>query len=153
MKKLSFAIILLLSVSAFNFTFAKVDKIIIGVDGFTCSLCAKGVEGQLKSIGFVKSVKTDLKKTQFILTVKSGKKINVKELNDAVEDGGFTLREVILEGTGTIDNSNGSMTLNADNIAGIYIKNVPDGYAAGNKVSFKGRLSSNDLNLITLKKE
>ena len=43
---------------------AQITKLIIGVDGFTCSLCAKGIEEQFKSLDFVKSVKTDLKKNR-----------------------------------------------------------------------------------------
>ncbi|MEZ4689211.1 MAG: hypothetical protein R3A12_03120 [Ignavibacteria bacterium] len=34
---------------------AQITQLTIGVDGFTCSLCAKGVEEQFKSLDFVKS--------------------------------------------------------------------------------------------------
>ena len=40
---------------------AQISSITIGVDGFTCSLCAKGVEEQFKSLDFVQSVKHILK--------------------------------------------------------------------------------------------
>ena len=62
---------------------AQITQLTIGVDGFTCSLCAKGVEEQFKSLDFVKSVKTDLKNTTFRLLFKNSPKINILEIKDA----------------------------------------------------------------------
>ena len=76
---------------------AQITKLIIGVDGFTCSLCAKGIEEQFKSLDFVKSVKTDLKKTEFALTFKSNPGIELSKIRDAVNDGGFSVRDIKIE--------------------------------------------------------
>ena len=65
MKKLNFMLIVLLFLLSSKLSIAQVSKVTIGVDGFTCSLCAKGVEEQFKSFEFVNSVKVDLKNTLF----------------------------------------------------------------------------------------
>jgi copper chaperone CopZ len=141
MKRLSlivFGAILFFAVNANS----QVKEAVIGVDGFTCSLCAKGVEGQLESLGFVKSVKADLKSTTFTITFKSNSKINFAEIQDAVTDGGFTLRDIKVKADGILTGDAASgFSLNTGNTPNLNLKSVTGSYDKGDKVTVKGDIS------------
>jgi len=137
--------ITLLSVVNLN---AQITKLIIGVDGFTCSLCAKGIEEQFKSLDFVKSVKTDLKKTEFALTFKSNPGIELSKIRDAVND-------IKIEAKGYIRGSTGSgFYLVTPNTAEFQLKNIKGKITDGDKVSVKGKVNTGiDLiDIVSLKK-
>lgn len=123
---------------------AQVTRLIIGVDGFTCSLCAKGVEAQFKSLDFVKSVKTDLKNTLFVLSLKSNQPINVSQIRDAVDDGGFSVRDIKIEAKGTIKGDpNSGYIFVSPNSPEIQLKDMKGDMSNGDKVSLKGKINSN----------
>ncbi|MBK6878916.1 MAG: heavy-metal-associated domain-containing protein [Ignavibacteria bacterium] len=139
---------LLSVISIFLILFSSIDsnaqlkEIIIGVDGFTCSLCAKGVEGQFKALDFVRSVKTDLKNTQFTITLKDNTTVNLKEINEAVTDGGFTVREIIVEGNGKISSiENEAYSVITGNSAVLKLHSVKEEFLMDDNVNFKGKLS------------
>ena len=139
---------LLSVISIFLILFSSIDsnaqlkEIIIGVDGFTCSLCAKGVEGQFKALDFVRSVKTDLKNTQFTITLKDNTTVNLKDISEAVTDGGFTVREIIVEGNGKISSiENGAYSVITGNSTVLKLHSVKDELLMEDNVNFKGKLS------------
>ena len=144
MKKIICIIILTIFFGYNRSSIAQVTQLTIGVDGFTCSLCAKGVEAQFKSLDFVKSVKTDLKNTLFILTLKSNQPINVSQIRDAVDDGGFSVRDIKIEAKGTIkgDQSSGYIFL-SPNSPEILLKDMNGDMSDGDKVQLKGKINSN----------
>ena len=153
MKRLSLlavGMMLLFSLSA-N---AQVKQAVIGVDGFTCSLCAKGVEGQLSSLDFVKSVKTDLKATTFTIVFKSNKKISFSEIRDAVTDGGFTLRDIKVKADGTLSGDAASgFSLTTGNTPNLSLKNVSGDYSNGDKVMVQGNVNlPSSVKVTTIKK-
>jgi copper chaperone CopZ len=153
MKKIFLVLILLLISN--KYSAEQVTQLTIGVDGFTCSLCAKGVEAQFKSLDFVKSVKTDLKNTLFILTFKNDQKINVTQVRDAVTDGGFSVRDIKVEAMGTIKGNSGSgYFLATSNTPDIRLNDVKADLSDGDKVSVKGMVStgSNSVNVTSIKK-
>ena len=153
MKKIIIALIILF-ISG-KYTSAQVTQLVIGVDGFTCSLCAKGVEEQFKALDFVKSVKTDLKKTEFTLSFKSNPKINVSEIRDAVYDGGFSVRDIKVEATGTIKiDPNSGYILVTSNTPDISLKDISTNLSDGDKVSLKGKVNSdaNSIYVTSIKK-
>ncbi|MCB0728452.1 MAG: heavy-metal-associated domain-containing protein [Ignavibacteriae bacterium] len=120
---------------------AQITQLTIGVDGFTCSLCAKGVEEQFKSLDFVKSVKTDLKNTTFRLSFKNSPKINILEIKDAVEDGGFSLRDITLEAEGTIKGSSSEgYFLSTPNSPDMRLIDLKQDLSAGDKIKIKGNV-------------
>ena len=144
MKKLSRAI--LTAILFFSFSIivnAQISSIVIGVDGFTCSLCAKGVEGQFKSLSYVKSVHTNLKKTEFTLKFDPKQNINLADLSQAVTDGGFSVRDIKIDAKGSIsgDESSGYY-ISVPNITILSLKDVKGNFAAGDKVSVKGKINS-----------
>lgn len=130
-------------------SFAQISRLIIGVDGFTCSLCAKGVEEQFKSLDFVKTVKTDLKKTEFILTFHTDPKIMISKIRDAVDDGGFSVRDIKVEAKGSIKgDANSGYTLVTTNTPDILLKDVKGSFNTGDKVSLKGRVNTGATSII-----
>jgi copper chaperone CopZ len=153
MKKILLVLIIIFVSN--KYSAEQVTQLTIGVDGFTCSLCAKGVEAQFKSLDFVKSVKTDLKNTLFILSFNSEPKINVNQIKDAVSDGGFTVRDIKVEAKGTLkgDQSSG-YTLSTPNTPEIHLNNVNGELSAGDKVSVTGmvNIGDNTINVTSIKK-
>lgn len=136
-------LILLFLVISNKYSNSQVTQLTIGVDGFTCSLCAKGVEAQFKALDFVKSVKTDLKNTLFVLTFKSKPEINVSQIRDAVYDGGFSVRDIKIEATGTVKGDAGTgYTLITNNTPDINLKDVKSELTDGDKVSLKGKVNA-----------
>jgi len=128
-----------------NISFSQVSEAVVGVDGFTCSLCAKGVEGQFKALNYVKSVKTDLKKTQFTLAFNSKTVIDFKEIRDAVTDGGFTLREIDITAKGLLKTDGSSFfLLDAKNSPELKLKGLKGKFKNGEKIVVKGKLNVSD---------
>ena len=153
MKKIIVVIIFLLISN--TYLPAQVTKLTIGVDGFTCSLCAKGVEEQFKSLDFVKSVKTDLKNTTFTLSLNPSPAVNLSQLKDAVTDGGFSVRDIIIEATGIIKSASGSgYILSTPNTPDIHLSDVKADLSDGDKVLLKGKVNTknNSLNVTSIKK-
>jgi copper chaperone CopZ len=128
---------------------AQVTAAKVGVDGFTCSLCAKGVEGQLKALDFVQSVSTDLKNSTFTLKF-NNKRIDLNKIQKAVSDAGFTLRDVEVDAKGKIEEINGVYKLNTGNSPGITLSNIETGFNVDDMVSVKGVFSVKD-NSVKLK--
>lgn len=148
MKKIVFAIFFLSIIFSARFSYSQLTQATIGVDGFTCSLCAKGVQGQFESLDFVKSVKADLKNTLFVLTFKNKPAINIKDLNSAVTDGGFSVRDISIVAKGTIKgNSTSGYWLSASNIPDIKLKDVDNSYKDGDKISLEGVVNPNDISI------
>lgn len=152
MSKLIIAILITMFSAAISN--AQITKLVIGVDGFTCSLCAKGIEEQFKSLDFVKSVKTDLKKTEFALTLNNSG-IKLSKIKDAVTDGGFSLREVKIEAKGYIKGSKGSgFFLVTPDTPEFSLKNLKGNIKDGDKVFIKGTVNSaiNNIDIVSIKK-
>lgn len=153
MKKLLIILSVLMLFISVN-AHSQVKEAVIGVDGFTCSLCAKGVEGQLKGLDFVKSVKTDLKATTFTLTFYPDKNIKLSELRDAIIDGGFSLRDITLTADGTLSGDAASgFSLSTGNSPNLHLKNSNGEFSKGDKVKVSGKVSlPNTVNVSSIKK-
>jgi copper chaperone CopZ len=136
-------ILVLFSISVLNITtFSQIKGIVISVDGFTCSLCAKGVEGQFKALDFVSSVKTDLKNASFDIKFKKDKEIDIKHIWNAVDDGGFTVGSVKVEANGVISKSGDSYMLTTGNSPELLLSGKMDGISEGDKVKVRGSLNT-----------
>lgn len=72
----------------------SVQQIIVRVDGASCPFCAFGLEKRLGRIAGVASVTIDMKAGKAIVSVKKGAKITEQALRQAVEEAGFTPREI-----------------------------------------------------------
>lgn len=154
-KKISFFIVFILSILFINNSFAQISQLTIGVDGFTCSLCAKGVEEQFKALDFVKSVKTDLRKALFVLTFRSNPKIEISKIREAVYDGGFSVRDIKVVAKGSIKGDQQiGYVLVTSNTPEISLKNIKGEFSDGDKVELKGNINSevNSISVTSIKK-
>lgn len=153
LKKLM-TVILVIGIFNINDIYAQVKEVTLGVDGFTCSLCAKGVEGQLRSLDFVKSINANLKDATFKIAFKDDTMINLGQLRTAVTNGGFTLRSVAIVATGFINESGSGYTITTENSPVINLGNVTEEYSTGDKVQVSGtlNLSNNTLSVSSIKK-
>ncbi len=123
-------------------TNAQIKELLVGVDGFTCSLCAKGVEGQFNALDFVGSVETDLKNTTFTIRFKDKAVVNLKEIREAVTDGGFTVRDIVVEGNGIIKNAGGGVySIATGNSPDLKLHGLKSEFDENDKVNFKGKVS------------
>lgn len=144
MKKL--AILILFLLFPLTLVHSQVTQATIGVDGFTCSLCAKGVEEEFRSMDFVKSVKADLKKATFTITFKKGAKIDINKLKEGVVDGGFSVRDIVIKAEGTYENNH----LITGNTPDLMLNNLGGSYNNGDKIAISGNVSLSD-NVIRVK--
>lgn len=71
------------------------QQMIVRVDGASCPFCAFGLEKKLGQIDGVASVTMDLKGGKATVVLKKGAKVSEQVLRQAVEEAGFTPREII----------------------------------------------------------
>ncbi|KAA0211517.1 MAG: heavy metal-associated domain-containing protein [Ignavibacteriaceae bacterium] len=133
---------------------AQVKQATVEVDGFTCSLCAKGVEGQFKAIEFIKSVEANLREASFHIVFSDTRAIELSQLQTAVKDGGFTVRNIIINAAGIIDQSESGYSLTTGNTEEIKVNEISDGINPGDHVEITGiyDATKNIINISTIKK-
>lgn len=73
----------------------EADQIIVRVDGASCPFCAFGLEKRLGRLDGVAHVRIEMKAGEAIVTVKKGATVSEQALRQAVEEAGFTPREII----------------------------------------------------------
>jgi copper chaperone CopZ len=71
---------------------AQFLKAEVGIDGFTCSMCALGVENSIRQLAFVEDVKMDLNKGTALIFFRENKKISIRRISDKIYDSGFSVR-------------------------------------------------------------
>ncbi len=64
------------------------------VDGLACPFCAYGIEKQLTALEGVQSIEVDINEGLVVVTMAEGAEIAEADLQQAVNDAGFTLRKV-----------------------------------------------------------
>ena len=64
------------------------------VDGLACPFCAYGIEKQLSALEGVESIEIDIDEGLVVVMVAEGAEIHEADLQQAVDDAGFTLRKV-----------------------------------------------------------
>jgi len=69
-------------------------QIIIRVDGASCPFCAFGLEKRLGKIEGVNHVKLEMKEGKVIVTLEEGASVSEEALRQAVDEAGFTPREI-----------------------------------------------------------
>jgi len=97
LKGVLFSLILaliILPLSQGAFAQEKAEGISIRVDGLTCPFCTYGLEKKLKRLEGAEKIYIDIDKGIAHIQVIEGKNIAEKDLKQAVEDAGFTAREI-----------------------------------------------------------
>ncbi len=76
------------------------QQIVIRVDGASCPFCAFGLEKRLGHLEGVAEVKIEMKAGEAIVTLKEGATVSEEALRQAVDEAGFTAREIIFPPSG-----------------------------------------------------
>ncbi len=67
--------------------------------GLTCAMCTKAVNKSLEKVSFVKDVKPDIRTSSFNITFKDGADVDFDIIEKAVEDAGFSVAKLKVNGT------------------------------------------------------
>lgn len=79
---------LFLSVTAFG----QISRADLGINGLTCSLCARSVERALLELDFIESVEMNLQQTQGTIIFKNDVPVHPDQIAEKVVDAGFSVR-------------------------------------------------------------
>src|SRR6187431_1810766 len=95
MKKI---LMLLLATIIYTAGFSQFSKVSLQASGLTCSMCSKAVKVALEKVSFVKEVKVNIKKQEYVIAFKEGSNIEFDDLKEAVEDAGFSVASLKVTG-------------------------------------------------------
>lgn len=70
------------------------NKIILTVHGLSCPPCSNNLDGQLQKIDGVESAVIDLKTGAVTVRLKDGHPVTAADFSRAVENAGFTLKDL-----------------------------------------------------------
>ncbi len=87
---LSFALFFLTLISGQ----AQISKAYIGIDGFTCSLCALSVEKSIQQLPFVKKINMNIHDNTAEIMFREDANVSIQKLAKKVEDAGFSVRKI-----------------------------------------------------------
>ncbi len=90
---------------------AQIRTLTVSINGLACPFCAYGVEKKLKIVEGVESIVVMMKKGTVTLTSKEGQSIDIEKVPGAIDDSGFSIREMRLRATGIIIEENGAVFL------------------------------------------
>ena len=77
---------------------AQFTKAELHATGLTCAMCSNSINKAVQALPFVKSVKSDIKNSSFDIVFKEGQEVSADAIKDAVEDAGFSVGKLELEG-------------------------------------------------------
>ena len=96
----AFLLVFLFIPSSSNFSLQATETedqlVVVNIDGLSCPFCAFGVEKKLKILEGLKDILIKMDEGQALLTFEAGVTIDVEAIKAAVDDSGFTAREIIL---------------------------------------------------------
>jgi len=91
-------LLLLLLVGGQQFSFAQFQSARLQATGLTCALCSKAIHESLQKLSFVAKVEADIQSSAFAILFRNGETQNPDALKAAVEEAGFFVGELLLEG-------------------------------------------------------
>lgn len=74
----------------------KLDYVLVGINGLTCSQCSRSVEMQLRKLSFIKDIEMDLKATVAKVYLHDNRNWDWYAFPKAVQDAGFSIRNLYL---------------------------------------------------------
>jgi mercuric ion binding protein len=86
---------------------AEFTGVKVKVDGLACPLCAYGLEKKLAQVKGVTEAKTDLTNGTVNLSMANGGGVNVRSLDKAVREAGFSMKDVTVTALGWLKEENG----------------------------------------------
>jgi len=91
--KVLFLTLILTCIQVFN-AHAQLLSADIGVNGLTCSMCARGTEETLRRLDFIDSIDVDLNTLVAHITFKKNMNVPIEDIVKAVDDAGFSVRNI-----------------------------------------------------------
>ncbi|NBV30006.1 MAG: copper chaperone [Chitinophagaceae bacterium] len=91
-------LLLLLLVGGQQFCFAQFQSARLQATGLTCALCSKAIHESLQKLPFVAKVEADIQSSAFAILFRNGETQDPDALKAAVEEAGFFVGELLLEG-------------------------------------------------------
>lgn len=74
---------------------AENQQVVVKIDGLSCPFCAYGVEKKLKALDGVQEILVKMNEGEVIVSFAADTVIDEAAIKQAVEDSGFTAREII----------------------------------------------------------
>ena len=96
--RVNILLLLLFLLGGQQFSYAQFQSARLQATGLTCALCSKAIHQSLEKLPFVEKVTADIKSSAFSIQFKEGSILSPDELKTAVEDAGFFIGELLLEG-------------------------------------------------------
>ncbi len=90
-------------------------EVSVQVDGLSCPFCAYGLEKKLRKVENVARIEIRVDEGRAVVTPESGTSLELDELEQAVRDGGFTPRELLVTAQGRLTELNGAAALELSN--------------------------------------
>ena len=103
--------LLLLWLGGQQYSYGQFHAARIQATGLTCALCSKAIYESLEKLSPVEKVTADIKSSTFSIQFKKEAAVNPDELKAAVEDAGFFVGGLELEGKWPLDQPNLSSPL------------------------------------------
>jgi copper chaperone CopZ len=88
--------ILLVSLLTMGVVNAQLKSATLQASGLTCAMCSKAINNALSELSFVRSVKSDIKNSSFLIDFKPEVKVDIDRVKKAVEDAGFAVARLRL---------------------------------------------------------
>ncbi|MGB7291700.1 MAG: heavy-metal-associated domain-containing protein [Thermodesulfobacteriota bacterium] len=98
--------ILILLLVFINPAFAEIHSVEMQVDGMTCPFCVYGIEKKLEALREVQEASANLKKATVDIKLKNNEPIDIRRLNDAVRESGFTPGRIQIKAAGKLTDYN-----------------------------------------------
>lgn len=95
MKKIFFVVSLILGSFITHAQFSSAN---LTAAGLTCAMCTKAIYNTLEKMPFISKVEADINNSAFVLTFKYGATVDPDALKNAVEDAGFSVARLTLNG-------------------------------------------------------
>ena len=86
-------------------------RVVVRVDGLSCPFCAYGLEKKLRKVDGVAGVEIRVDAGEAELTPAAGTVIDLAQVAEAVRDGGFTPRGIVIEALGRLTEVDGVVAI------------------------------------------
>ena len=90
-------------------------EVSVQVDGLSCPFCAYGLEKRLRKVENVAKLEIQVSEGRAVVKPEPGTSLDLEALEQAVRDGGFTPRELLLTARGRLTEVNGTPALELPN--------------------------------------
>ena len=90
---------------------SRILEVTVTVEGLACPFCAYGIEKKLKRVEGVRSIDVEMERGIVIITAENDRSVNIGQVPEAVEDSGFSLKQMKVRVTGTARKNGGKFLL------------------------------------------